>query len=274
MSTYYISPTGNDTTGNGSLANPWLTLNKAYTSSAAGDTIQCAAGTYTFVTATMSTGRTLQAATGATVVFDGGAADVNWKIGGNWTITGIKFQNIAESNTVFYPIIGYTNVSGVAGTCTFTDCTFTNLTVRSDTASYCSVLGTFANSGAFVCNTCLFYNIKPVAGGVYGKLFTRDDLTVTLNGCTIAFVSLTDNFNWIGDGVVTLIIKNTIIYNGSGKTVTGAAATATYSDIYGITSPPTLGAGCITSDPLFVDAANANFRLRPTSPCLNTGTAN
>jgi hypothetical protein len=27
----------------------------------------------------------------------------------------------------------------------------------------------------------------------------------------------------------------------------------------------------ITTDPLFVDAANSNFNLRPTSPCIDTG---
>jgi hypothetical protein len=53
----YVSPTGNDTTGNGSETNPYKTLNKAciqfkslYGSSSPGDnaTIYCDAGTYTF----------------------------------------------------------------------------------------------------------------------------------------------------------------------------------------------------------------------------------
>ncbi len=46
--TYYISPTGNDATGNGSAANPWKTLAKATsTVTTPGDIIHVNAGTYT-----------------------------------------------------------------------------------------------------------------------------------------------------------------------------------------------------------------------------------
>jgi len=46
--TYYISPTGNDATGTGTLSNPWQTLNKATsTVTTAGDIIHINAGTYT-----------------------------------------------------------------------------------------------------------------------------------------------------------------------------------------------------------------------------------
>jgi len=45
--TYYISPTGNDATGNGSSANPWKTLYKACNSvTTAGDIISVSPGTY------------------------------------------------------------------------------------------------------------------------------------------------------------------------------------------------------------------------------------
>lgn len=45
--TYYISPTGNDATGNGSLNSPWKTLKKATTSvTGFGDIIHVKAGTY------------------------------------------------------------------------------------------------------------------------------------------------------------------------------------------------------------------------------------
>jgi hypothetical protein len=46
--TYYISPTGNDLTGNGTIANPWKTLYKATsTVTAAGNIIHVNEGTYT-----------------------------------------------------------------------------------------------------------------------------------------------------------------------------------------------------------------------------------
>lgn len=48
MAIFYISPTGNDTTGNGSIGAPWKTLKKATTSvTTAGDIIYVKSGTYT-----------------------------------------------------------------------------------------------------------------------------------------------------------------------------------------------------------------------------------
>lgn len=44
--TYYISPAGNDTTGNGSLEQPWYNLGKAITVAQAGDVIYCRGGVY------------------------------------------------------------------------------------------------------------------------------------------------------------------------------------------------------------------------------------
>ncbi len=46
-STYYIAPTGNDNTGNGSASNPWRSLYKACSSvKTPGDIIHVNAGTY------------------------------------------------------------------------------------------------------------------------------------------------------------------------------------------------------------------------------------
>lgn len=44
--TYYISPEGNDTTGDGSFENPWYNLGKAISVAQAGDVIYCRGGRY------------------------------------------------------------------------------------------------------------------------------------------------------------------------------------------------------------------------------------
>lgn len=44
--TYYVATTGNDTNGNGSQDNPWLTIAKAASMVSAGDTVRIKAGTY------------------------------------------------------------------------------------------------------------------------------------------------------------------------------------------------------------------------------------
>ncbi len=45
---YYLSPTGNDSSGNGSISSPWFTLKKAWTVVAAGDTIYLRGGIYKY----------------------------------------------------------------------------------------------------------------------------------------------------------------------------------------------------------------------------------
>ena len=47
MPTYYVSNTGNDTTGDGSIDNHYATINKAITAAVNGDVIEVAPGTYT-----------------------------------------------------------------------------------------------------------------------------------------------------------------------------------------------------------------------------------
>jgi len=44
--TYYVSTTGNDTTGDGSIGNPWATFQKGNTGMAASDTLLARGGTY------------------------------------------------------------------------------------------------------------------------------------------------------------------------------------------------------------------------------------
>lgn len=46
MTTYYIAPTGNDSTGDGSTGTPWLTIAKFHASCANGDTLRCKDGLY------------------------------------------------------------------------------------------------------------------------------------------------------------------------------------------------------------------------------------
>ncbi|HET6555701.1 MAG TPA: T9SS type A sorting domain-containing protein [Prolixibacteraceae bacterium] len=46
--TYYLSPNGSDTSGNGSSSSPWFTINKAWSVAKAGDIIYLKGGTYRY----------------------------------------------------------------------------------------------------------------------------------------------------------------------------------------------------------------------------------
>src|SRR4051812_49166606 len=97
MATWYISSTGNDTTGNGSLATPWLTVGKANASASVlgGDILNCLAGTYTWATETISHLSSIVGAGFATTIFDAGAANTWWRSNGSRVVavSQIQFTN-------------------------------------------------------------------------------------------------------------------------------------------------------------------------------------
>jgi len=55
--TYYVSPSGSDTTGNGTINNPWFSLNKAWQYVSAGDTVYMRGGTYAYTTQQVMQGK-------------------------------------------------------------------------------------------------------------------------------------------------------------------------------------------------------------------------
>lgn len=73
VTTSFISPTGNDTTGNGSSGNPWLSINKAMSSGSpkAGMCISAGAGTYNLTTTqTIGTGGAFNGRAGYVTLLD------------------------------------------------------------------------------------------------------------------------------------------------------------------------------------------------------------
>lgn len=280
MATYYIATTGNDTTGDGSSGNPWLTLSKAYTASAASDTIVLKNGTYTwnsYISFNPTTNRTIQGETAGSVIIDGSSTTVSAVALGRAGVT-LSISNIVWQNGG----IAAATVFDSNGTLTITNCVFKNLYAGGSSNSLFGATSAVVTL-SFV--NCLFNNIYSTASssalvGMEGHNASYPK-SVTLTNCTIYLItggaSLLDYifFSQYAVTYFTPTVKNCVIYNGTGGTVNYSNSISngacTYSCNYLITSPPS-GTGNITSDPLFVDAANANFKLRPTSPCIDTGT--
>lgn len=108
-------------------------------------------------------------------------------------------------------------------------------------------------------------------GGVY---FYRSSSTGLMRNCT-----LVGNRSGRGGGVYVdsnARIQNCIIVNNVTGADTGAGAPNWFNSgsahIYqNICTPATIGTGCITADPLFVDADHGNYQLRLGSPCIDAG---
>jgi len=104
------------------------------------------------------------------------------------------------------------------------------------------------------------------------------DTRLAVRNCTIAR-NIYDRGDWAAiraAGSSTVEISNTVVWEvsdrGAGLELalydeSVAGTVITYSDF----ALPRTGAGNISTDPLFVDPANGDFRLQPGSPCVDAG---
>lgn len=286
MATYYIAPTthpttpGNDTTGNGSSATPWATISKAHTSATAGDTIICKDGTYTWSSQTFSKSLTIQAQNSGLAILDGAAGNFNWTFGAiTISFSGIVFQNLerlGQNNNVFTSGSSNAIVS-------FSRCVFRSITFNATSSGNARLFEIGSNSPACAWTflSCLFNDPRRITAP-YISLFqaahntVHDTCSLTLRGCVVYLATAIDIIlKGEGGNRLTLNLKNNIFSNFTGATVAirdGGSYTETISNNCYFNLTPLTDAAAVTSDPLFVDAAGDNFNLRPTSPCLNTGT--
>lgn len=294
MATIHIATTGNDTTGNGTVGNPYLTKQKAHDVASSGDTIQCAAGTYTGATTTFSKAITVQGATGysglPTTIFSG-AEFVYLDIGGYTTtfndimVTGASYATTGYSSwLVFW-------TESIPSTLTCNRCVFKAFVVGDDTAGRTGLVAMSDNTPPRSINTvnfnyCLFLN--PTTTGsmtwrsavLIGNPGQQLNDQINITNCTLYISSATVPVSIIhlaNAGTVT--VKNNIFNNVGGTSIRWRSSldlsntVTSYNDYYtNITNLPTLGTGDVQVDPLFIDPAGENFNLRPTSTLIDAAT--
>jgi hypothetical protein len=260
MATYYINAdTGNDTTGDGSQGNPWLTLSKTVSSTVSGDTIfvQNATNTYTITSNMNLSGRDIigESTSGAVLTSNGNS--INSGLVAN-SVTNLKFYNIACPNSynavlrantyncMFDTITGPGSYRMIwygafrVERCVIYNCTIANLFFVSngnDLYFYNNVVHlNIANMDDFITNPSPTQTVN-----LYWKnnIFLLDGRNPDIRRGTVAFGITEFNNNCIYDGVI----------NGAPN-----------------------GLNNITSDPLFIDPDNNNYNLSPSSPCIDAGT--
>ena len=274
MSIYYIDPAGNDTTGDGSSGSPWATVSKANTETTTGDTVILKDGTYTISTINLSNSVTWQAENNNLAILDGAGAEVRIKFVADTEMIGINFTNIVNSTLAVFE----RQSTGI--TVTFTNCKIYDIVISPDRGD---ALFTFTVAN-LTFTSCLIYNISTTTyTSTCSMFYMSNGSNHTFNNCVIhQNNSGNANIYSFFEALVSTVyvnMKNTIILN-DGDTMTlfkgyaGGDFTKdlTYSDFYGTGLSAQAGTGNITSDPLFVDPPNSDFRLRQSSPCLDTGT--
>ncbi|QNN23306.1 hypothetical protein HED60_13820 [Planctomycetales bacterium ZRK34] len=302
MTTYYIALTGNDSTGDGSNGNPWRTPEPFHNIAVEGqDSLILKNGTWDYNdTASFPAGNQFQF--GFTYQGESRSGCVLSDDGSNWTNEqfGADGKTTIVKDMTLMGIVKTTNenIAGatLAGTVIFDSIQFNDIDVSNGTSSNAPFMG---RDGTGVSNAsfdvtfqfCEFYNIfKTTTNGfVFGHRRASD----ASNDSTIRFVNSTYHCDQTGAAVPLAVIltgisistyyhyyaRNMIFFNDSGATYTLIETASEisqdddYSDYYLMTNPPTLGGNSITSDPLFMDSSSNNYNLRPTSPCINAGTA-
>ena len=182
---------------------------------------------------------------------------------------GIRFTGSVNSS------LAYTRIGGVNADadgavyfeCAGAELSMNNCVLTGNTAQNGGALH-ISNSAAATLAYCLIADNSAAfnGGGVY---LSSPGATTSLMNCTIS-----NNTATTGGGVYAsssdAVLLNCILWNDSPDEIAASASTisVTYSDVLGGYT----GTGNINNDPLFVDAANGNYRLQSASPCV--GAAN
>ena len=189
--TYYVSTTGSDKNP-GTLAQPWLTIQKVANTVVAGDTVNIEAGTYNAqftITTSGTAGNPIifQNYNGGTVIIDGTSAGIteygigNIAGGASYiTLSGLTFRN-----SPWFGLMEHAD--GVAAS---------NITLQNITAYNCGSSG-----------ICVITN--------YDSDFSNALVSnVLINGCTVYNCNTANNFESISlVGVSNFTIENCVEYN-------------------------------------------------------------
>jgi hypothetical protein len=285
MATYYINAdTGDDTTGDGSQGNPWLTPAKGFSEAASsGDTIFCQNSTANFEWPTIGNVNkeiTFEGESVTGVVFSAGNAlkTFNCRTAVISTFKNITFSDLLVTGAQ----TGGWDIETEGVQVDFYNCIFKDNSIQ---ATRCGIIW-FRNNGEnspVNFTSCLFYdNI-----GTGGSSLIGNGAQSSLGGSFLNFYNTVIDFNgstgselgalitrYGGTGITTTY-TNSIVVNNQTNVVDLSSYytnTANYSCIYGSFSSPPTGNNNITSDPLFIDVDNNDYNLSPSSPCIDAGT--
>lgn len=299
MATYYVDiDTGNDTTGDGSVGNPYQTLDKGITVSTTNDTVILAPSTtdYAWLTDTIPAGLTIKCLTVPNMitgdwarVSGGGVARV-YTLLGNFTSENIVWYNNypgGDKSCFFWSV----NLTGITQVLQFTRCVFDDIRTALSTGGRGGMVGN-SNSVTQPTQTsittnfdrCLFNNVKRFAasgaGGIGNSIGTINYWN--FNESTIYNAASGEPLNTIiaNYNSSTVVFRNTAIlsehatqpkFNSNAGATTAQACTVNYCCYSGMDTTNAIIANSVAADPLFLDPGAKDFRLKPASPCIDAG---
>jgi hypothetical protein len=269
MATVYIAPTAQGLGDGTSAANAYgySSLDTAEADAGNGGTILFTDGTYTF--------------SGNQTWDTGGFADMTYKslnqngaylLGS--TITRSLFIGSTTTSTAKLEGFKSGNVHYDAEHSTTLTLNFiTHADTFEDGPGNYGFLGSTNNSQSHVCTNSSFV-IKYDATGKFGVYWGANS---TIDRCSFFLYCTNTNASGITSTGFSSSLTNCIIASNNSSAISSSVintANCTNCCIYDLHSGDTSGGtDNIFVDPQFVDAPNGDLRLRPSSPCINAGTA-
>ncbi len=155
---YYIDPAaGSDTTGNGSLASPWKTINKAKSTAAPGDIVNLLPGSYGAVTFGQA-GDTYGTSWTAPITYQNNPTSTPYSA---------KFSNILFIGTHNF----YTIISGVDVENTGTN----DACIKTENAAYVKIIN------------CKAHGQPQGIGPSYANIFTKNSQNILIENCEVYY---------------------------------------------------------------------------------------
>lgn len=269
MATVYIKPgTG---TGTGTLSDPYFFSQLATAETAASNT-QTEAGTIYFTDGTYTLTGTLtlnepdityESLNLHSAILDGG--------------TVIKQLNYNCGNALKKFYIKQCDFVNAAGTGT---AVLEDLKVECATAFAIGTGGYITSDSGARATTltrCSFYLVVNDSSANSGWLLKTSSGNTALNHVTMYIDASAAGADAIKtDGGTNTTYKNMILSSSTSTAFSTnfvVASRATNCCIHNVDNNTSGGTNNVFADPQFVDSANGDFRLRPSSPCINAGTA-
>lgn len=261
-------------TESGTVTQPYNTIGEAMSAASDGGVIAVKNGTHNVTQITMPkslrfVGESTQAVLSTTAANVGGAI----KHGSNYSISleTLKLLHNALVNT-------YGLINAGSGAVTVEGCI---LEMGSNTLQGTTNRGWFSGASSPV--TSLTISESVILGGssstAFGIIVGGDSLQDGFNELdfqrnTIVVTGGSANkLTTYSNGISSSIFKNNIFVGDGNNEVLGFTPDIMSNNCYHNTGISSGSGGVVFADPQFVDSANGDYRLRPTSPCISAGTA-